>query len=105
MVRVRQGAERPLDLAQVVAAAIGIIEERGARQLTMRAVGEWLGVEAMSLYRYVPSRGTLLDAVVETVMDELYADPDVHMITDPVDWQDYLVRLAHGVRDIALRHP
>jgi AcrR family transcriptional regulator len=105
VVRARQSADRSLDLGQVVSAAMWIIEERGARQLTMRAVGERLGVEAMSLYRYVPSRDTLLDAVVETVMDELYTDPDVHMITEPVDWQDYLVRLARGVRDIALRHP
>lgn len=98
-------AQGGLDLGQVVAAAIGIIEEHGVQRLTMRAAGERLGVEAMSLYWYVPSRESLLDAVVESVMGELYADPEVHMITAPVDWQDYLVRLAHGVRRIALAHP
>jgi AcrR family transcriptional regulator len=58
----------------------------------------------MALYRYVPSREQLLDGVVETVVDELYGDPDVYMEARH-GWQDYLQRLAHGVRRIALAHP
>lgn len=100
------GTKRPgLSRERVVSAAIALIDERGARALTMASVGERLGVEAMSLYRYVPGREHLLDAIVETVMGELAGDPDVHMVTPPTDWQDYLVRLAHGVRRIALTHP
>ncbi len=101
----RRRSERRLDREQVIAAAIGLVEEHGAPHLTMRRLAERLGVEAMSLYRYVPSRENLLDAVVETVMDELYGDPDVHIVTAPAEWQDYLVRLAHGVRRIAVAHP
>jgi AcrR family transcriptional regulator len=58
----------------------------------------------MSLYRYVPSREDLLDAVVQSIVDEMYDDPDV--LPEPRDgWQDYLQRLAHGVRRVALMHP
>jgi len=41
---------------------------------------------------------------VETVVDELYRDPEVDV--EPVHgWQDYLLRLAHGLRRLALRRP
>ena len=61
-------------------------------------------MEAMSLYRYVPGRENLLDAVVTAIMDEMRADDEV--LDSPRDgWQDFLQRLAHGVRRVALAHP
>ena len=70
----------------------------------MRRLGAELGVEAMALYRYVPSRSDLLDGVVEAVVDELYADPEVHLLPQN-SWQEFVIRLAHGVRRMALAHP
>ena len=69
----------------------------------MRRLGGALGVEAMALYRYVPGREQLLDGVVEFVMNELWEKT----MTDPLpgSWQEYLQKLAHGVRDIAVAHP
>jgi AcrR family transcriptional regulator len=93
-----------LDRRRVLGAAIEFIDEQGLEALTMRRLGAHLGVEAMALYRYVPGRENLLDGVVETVIDELYGDPDVHIAASH-GWQDYLQRLAHGVRRIALAHP
>jgi AcrR family transcriptional regulator len=70
----------------------------------MRRLGAFLGVEAMALYRYVPGREVLLDGVVDAVVDGLFADPEVRVeATD--GWQDYLQRVAHGMRRIALAHP
>jgi AcrR family transcriptional regulator len=95
---------QPLGRARIVAAAISYIEEFGLSSLSMRRLGAELGVEAMSLYRYVPGRENLLDAVVETIMDEMNVDPET--LTEPRDgWQDFLQRLAHGVRRVALAHP
>jgi AcrR family transcriptional regulator len=93
-----------LDRRRVLGAAIEYIDRHGLRALTMRRLGAHLGVEAMALYRYVPGREQLLDGVVESVIDELYGDPDVHLAASH-GWQDYLQRLAHGVRRIALAHP
>jgi AcrR family transcriptional regulator len=88
----------------VVSAAIEFLDEYGLPALTMRRLAETLGVEAMSLYKHVEGRDQLLDAVVESVVDELYGDPEVYL--EPKDdWQDYLRRLAFGVRRSALRHP
>jgi AcrR family transcriptional regulator len=94
----------PLTRRRVLEAARALIEERGLPELTMRTVGQRLGVEAMSLYRYVPNREGLLDGVVELVVDELYGDPEVQLVARD-GWEDYLRRLAHGVRRIALAHP
>jgi AcrR family transcriptional regulator len=99
------GSGRPgLDRRRILGAAVEFIDANGLDALTMRRLGAHLGVEAMALYRYVPGRESLLDGVVETVIDELYGDPDVHM--EPRHgWEDYLQRLGHGVRRIALAHP
>lgn len=94
---------RPLDTRLIVREAVSFIDEQGLDQLTMRQLGARLGVEAMALYRYVPSRDQLLDGVVELVMDEVYRDSLVDQ--EAATWQEYLQRLAHGVRDIALAHP
>ncbi len=97
-------ARVPLDRARIIAAASSYIEEHGLPQLSMRKLGAELGVEGMSLYRYVPGRDALLDALVETIIDEMYMDPDVLQVPEH-GWQDFLQRLAHGVRRIALSHP
>jgi AcrR family transcriptional regulator len=102
------GGHRPprgtLDERRIVQAAIEFIDQQGLHALTMRRLGAFLGVEAMALYRYVPSREDLLDGVVDTVLDALHRDPEVHLHAEH-GWQDYLQRLAHGIRRIALDHP
>jgi len=97
-------ARMPLDRDRIVAAAIEFIDDEGLPGLTMRRLGERLGVEAMSMYRYVPGKEDLLDAVVESLVLSMAEDGDV--LDEPRDgWQDFLQRLAHGVRRVALAHP
>jgi AcrR family transcriptional regulator len=93
-----------LDRRRILHAAIEFIDQQGLHALTMRRLGAFVGVEAMALYRYVPSREDLLDGVVDTVLDALHRDPEVHLRAEH-GWQDYLQRLAHGIRRIALDHP
>ena len=94
----------PLSRERIVEAAITFIDDEGLPGLSMRRLGTLLGVEAMSLYRYVPGREQLLDAVVERIVDEMEADPEVLDLPEH-GWQDFLQRLAHGVRRVALTHP
>ena len=93
-----------LSRQRILAAVVEFIDREGLPALTMRRLGGHLGVEAMALYRYVPSREELLDGVVETVLQSLHDDPEVDLDAES-GWQDYLQRLAHGVRRIALAHP
>ena len=94
----------PLDRDRIITAAIEFIDQQGLPGLTMRRLGDALGVEAMSLYRYVPGKEDLLDAVVDSLVMAMEMDPEV--LSAPEDgWQDFLQRLAHGVRRVALEHP
>lgn len=97
-------ARVPLSRDRVIAAALAHIEESGLAGLTMRRLGERLGVEAMALYRYVPGKEELLDAVVDAILGDI--DVDEEVFKEPVSgWQDFLQRLAHGMRRVALAHP
>src|SRR6187200_77068 len=89
-------ARQPLDRARIVGAAVSFIDEFGLPGLSMRRLGSILGVEAMSLYRYVPGRENMLDAVVESILAEMLEDEEI--LESPRDgWQDFLQRIAHGV--------
>lgn len=52
-----------LSRERITEAALDLVEERGLKGLTMRALGERLGVEAMAIYHYFPSKEALLEAV------------------------------------------
>jgi TetR/AcrR family transcriptional regulator, tetracycline repressor protein len=97
-------ARGPLDRHRILTEAVAFVDEFSLQQLTMRRLGQRLGVEAMSLYRYVDGREDLLDGMVEHVLAGLDADPHLRLL--PTDgWQAFLQRLAHGVREVALAHP
>ncbi|SDS46723.1 DNA-binding transcriptional regulator, AcrR family [Friedmanniella luteola] len=98
----RDGRGSPgLSRTLVVQAALDLIDEDGLQNLSMRAVGQQLGVGAMALYRYVSGREDLLEAVVASLVDGLRAqlDPDL-----TGTWQGYLQTLAHAVRRVAVEH-
>ena len=83
----------------VLSAALALVDAEGLDALTMRRLGQELGRDPMSLYRYAENRAALLDGVSELVLNELAIIPD-----DP-DWQAQLRRIAHDLRLLALRHP
>ena len=85
----------------IVQAALGFIDQHGAQGLTMRGLGQHLGVEAMALYRYVTGREDLLEAVVNMLLEGLRTDLDAQLSET---WQGYLQTLAHAVRRIAVEH-
>lgn len=93
-----------LSRKRVVATALDYIDEHGLAGLTMRRLGAMLDVEAMALYRHVAGKEELLDAVVEELVAGMWRDENIER--QPEDgWQDFLQRLAHGVRRVALAHP
>ena len=94
----------PLTRERIVEAALEFIAAHGLPGLTMRRLGQELGVEAMALYRYVPSKEDLLDAVVDHLVANVRGD-DIVLDAPRDGWQDFLQRMAHGVRRTALQHP
>lgn len=83
----------------VLAKALELVDAEGLDALTMRRLGQELGRDPMSLYRYAENRAALLDGVAELVLDQLSINAE-----DP-DWKAQLRVLAHELRRLALQHP
>src|SRR6266581_9634706 len=61
----------PLSRDQVLRAAVALADESGIEALSMRKLGQVLGVEAMSLYNHVANKGDLLDGMIDVVFSEI----------------------------------
>lgn len=97
-------ARRPaLTREAIVRAAIGYVDREGLTALTMRRLGRELGVEAMSLYRYVASREDLLEAMIDELITAMQLDRAPSRPHET--WQAYLAWLAKAAQDLALEHP
>jgi len=60
-----------LSRQRVLEAALRVVDREGLDALSMRRLGQELGVEAMSLYRYVSSKAELLDGLHETILEAM----------------------------------
>jgi AcrR family transcriptional regulator len=82
----------------VLQTAVALADERGLAELTMRKLAKELGVEAMSLYNHVASKGDLLDGMIERVFSEI--EPP----SAGGDWKAELRKRATSTRAALLRH-
>lgn len=89
----------PLSHDQVLRAAIAFADEHGIGSLSMRKLGEMLGVEAMSLYNHVASKGELLDGMIDLVFSE------IDLPADGTGWKTAMHKRAESARDALSRHP
>ena len=61
----------PLTRERVLGAALALADEGGFEALSMRKLGQELGVEAMSLYNHVANKDDLLHGILELVLHEM----------------------------------
>jgi AcrR family transcriptional regulator len=95
---------RPLDRGRVVAAAVLLADAEGLDRLSMRRLGEALGVEAMSLYNHVTNKDDLLGAMADAVAAEI--DPDAPASDrDDGDWRTAARARCSATHAALLRHP
>jgi len=92
------GRRAPLTRGAVVAAAIAMADSAGLESLTMRKLGEAVGVEAMSLYNHVANKEDLVDGMVDAVFAEFFLP-----VRDS-DWIPAMRARAASMRDILTRH-
>ena len=88
----RRERRQPLDRAQVVRAALQLLDQVGLDELTMRRVAAQLGVTAASLYRHVRDKDELLVLLADEVCGTI---PEVDR---KGPWKARLSELAHNVR-------
>ncbi|MFJ3793329.1 TetR/AcrR family transcriptional regulator C-terminal domain-containing protein [Kitasatospora sp. NPDC090091] len=86
---------------KVLRAALEVADRDGIEKLSMRRLGTELGVEAMTLYHYLPNKAALLDGLVELVVSSVQPDT-----AGPADqWPLRLREFAVAFRAELLRHP
>ena len=89
----------PLTRERVLRVAIELADRDGLEALSMRKLGQELGVDAMALYRHVRSKDDLYDGIIERIVGEIER-PDAGG-----DWKTALREQVMAARAVMLRHP
>jgi AcrR family transcriptional regulator len=89
----------PLSRERVLRAAVALADDAGLRSLTMRRLGELVGVEAMSLYNHVAGKDDLLDGMVDLVFGE------IRLPAAGAGWRTAMRERALSAREVLSRHP
>lgn len=92
-----------LTVQRIVAAGMEMADESGIEQLSMRKAAERLGVGAMSLYTYVPSKSELLDLMLDKAQADLYGG-DIRAACGG-DWREAMRSIAKTNWELYRKHP
>jgi TetR/AcrR family tetracycline transcriptional repressor len=87
----------------VVQAAVELLDEQGLDGVTLRALGDRLGVAAPTLYWHVRNKQHLLDLVAEAIVRRGVSDvPAEPAPGEP--WWDWIAERARAIRGAILLH-
>ncbi|MFG2023380.1 TetR/AcrR family transcriptional regulator [Streptomyces sp. NPDC048825] len=98
--RPSRGPKPGLTLDRIVEAAIQIADAEGLEAVSMRRLSTELGTGTMSLYRYVPGKGELLDLMLDRVQR-----PSGDEAALGEDWRATLEALGRETLALYRRHP
>jgi AcrR family transcriptional regulator len=88
----------PLSRDQVLRAAVALADEGGIEALSMRKLGQVLGVEAMSLYNHVANKSDLLDGMIDIMFSE------IGLPAGDSGWKQAMWQRAISAREVLGRH-
>jgi AcrR family transcriptional regulator len=88
----------PLNRQRVLLAAIALADDNGIESLTMRRLGQAVGVKAMSVYNHVASKEDLLDGMIDVVFSE------IELPSRGDSWQAAMRQRAISIRTVLSRH-
>ena len=89
----------PLTRERILDAALAIVDQDGYDALTMRSLGQELGVEAMSLYHHFPNKDRLVAGLADRVTSEF------QLGEGGGDWREDLRRAGRSCWSVVMRHP
>ena len=89
----------PLSRDRVLKTASKFADKHGIESLSMRKLGNLLGVEAMSLYNHVSNKDDILDGIVDIIAGEI----DIPGVGG--DWKKAMRRRAVSAHEVLMRHP
>src|SRR5436305_1966226 len=88
----------PLNRERVLRAAVALADASGSESLSMRKLGEAVGVEAMSLYHHVANKEDLLDGMIDVVFGE------IDLPSGGEDWKAAMRRRGISARRVLSGH-
>jgi TetR/AcrR family tetracycline transcriptional repressor len=91
------GASAKLDRAAILEAAFAVLNREGLEGLSLRLVGEQLGVQAPALYWHVHNKAELISLMAAT-----FAEAASRAILEDGTWQERLIRSARARRQAML---
>ena len=88
----------PLTRERVLQAAIELADQGGLESLSMRKLGQELGVEAMALYYHFKNKDEVLDNMIDLVFSE------IDLLPSGADWKTAMRQRAISAREVLSRH-
>lgn len=97
--KARSKPRAPLTRDRVLQAAMDLADEGGIEAVTMRRLGQALGVEAMSLYYHAANKDDILAGIVDLVVRE------IELPAADGDWKAAIRASAISAHQVLRRHP
>jgi AcrR family transcriptional regulator len=91
-------ARIPLTRDRVLQAALRLADTGGIEALSMRKLGQELGVEAMAIYHHFANKDEVLDGIIDLVFAEIDLPPA------DGEWKSAMRRRGISLRDALARH-
>src|SRR4051794_28308709 len=92
-----------LNRKTIFAAGIALADREGLDGLSMRRLGQELGVNPMSLYHHVRDKDALLEGMTDAIVADITPDPETTAGT--LGWTEELRSLIRAARHTMLGHP
>ncbi|MGW0822143.1 TetR/AcrR family transcriptional regulator [Streptomyces sp. NPDC002845] len=99
--RPSRGPKPGLTLDRIVETAVQVADSEGLEAVSMRRIATELGTGAMSLYRYVPGKGELLDLMLDRVQRPSENPANL----GDGSWRSALEALGRATLGVYRRHP
>jgi AcrR family transcriptional regulator len=96
----QRGPKRELSIRQIVETAIQIADQEGLAAVSMNRVASSLGYTAMSLYRYIPNKDTLL-----LLMQDAVCAIPIPPLTEVSDWREDMREYMKASARTFIQHP
>lgn len=93
------------DRESIIKVAREMIEQEGVEQLSLARLASTLGIKAPSLYRHIPNKAALLQAVIVFTFQQLFQAYDVAIVTSDSNPKDRLLAILRAHRAFAHANP
>lgn len=88
----------PLTRERVLHAALQLADQGGIEALSMRKLGQALGVEAMAVYYHLANKDEVLDGIVDLVFAQ------IHLPVEGAPWKVEMRRRGVSLYEVLQRH-